>query len=75
VQVICPYEVDPTSAGMLLRLMLQVAAAIAHQLCVLNTNSRYLHHTLTQYTQALLSTLPTELQVRRRVYCHIYIPQ
>ncbi|KAJ9533261.1 hypothetical protein QJQ45_018384 [Haematococcus lacustris] len=41
----------------------KVAAAVSQQLHTLNTNSRYLHSGLTQYTRALISTMPPELQV------------
>jgi ethanolamine-phosphate phospho-lyase len=64
---VTPAACSVTLPGTLLARVLQVAAAIANQLCVLNTNSRYLHHTLTQYTQALLSTLPPELEVSCRL--------
>ncbi len=42
----------------------QVANAAAAQLLTLNTNSRYLHGALCDYTQELLATLPAPLQVR-----------
>lgn len=40
----------------------KVTDAICHQLQQLNTNSRYLHPTLTTYTQELLATMPPSLQ-------------
>jgi hypothetical protein len=44
----------------------KVAAAVAQQLGTLNTNSRYLHQGLVQYSEALAATLPQPLEVRRR---------
>ncbi|MGJ8663000.1 MAG: aminotransferase class III-fold pyridoxal phosphate-dependent enzyme [Marinicella sp.] len=41
----------------------RVVAAGQAQMAVLNTNSRYLHPAINQFTQALLATLPDELSV------------
>ena len=41
----------------------KVVDAICRQLQDLNTNSRYLHPCLTDYTRELLATMPTNLQV------------
>ncbi len=41
----------------------RVVAAGQAQMAVLNTNSRYLHPAINQFTQALLATLPEELSV------------
>lgn len=41
----------------------QVAQAVSNQLFTLNTNSRYLHGALAEYTQELLATFPKHLQV------------
>ena len=49
--------------------------AVCQQLATLNTNSRYLHPTLTAYSTELLSTMPPSLQVgltggdNRRLCC------
>jgi 4-aminobutyrate aminotransferase-like enzyme/Ser/Thr protein kinase RdoA (MazF antagonist) len=41
----------------------RVVAAGVEQMRVLNTNTRYLHDTLAEYSEKLLSTLPRELEV------------
>lgn len=41
----------------------KVVAAGQQQMALLNTNTRYLHDYLTRYTEKLLATLPTSLEV------------
>jgi 4-aminobutyrate aminotransferase-like enzyme len=41
----------------------KVTAAVSRQLSTINTNARYLHNTMGQYTKALLSTFPPQLEV------------
>ena len=43
--------------------LMQVSEAVCQQMSVLNTNSRYLHPTLVEYTQELLATMPATLEV------------
>lgn len=37
-----------------------IAAAVAEQLYQLNTNTRYLHHTVVELAEKLISTMPKE---------------
>lgn len=41
----------------------RVVEAVSRQLAILNTNTRYLQHQLTDYAEALTATLPRELEV------------
>ncbi len=41
----------------------RVVEAVSRQLAILNTNTRYLQHQLTDYAEALTATLPHELEV------------
>ncbi|MFZ6013202.1 MAG: aminotransferase class III-fold pyridoxal phosphate-dependent enzyme, partial [Bacteroidota bacterium] len=41
----------------------RVVKAGQRQMAVLNTNTRYLHHNIVKFTEALLSTMPKELNV------------
>jgi len=41
----------------------RVNAAIAHQMALLNTNTRYLHELLAEYIERLIATLPAPLSV------------